>query len=167
MSGFAGFVNYTADFLHDMPRVTGLLWKMAETLGGGLRYGIDVLENNGAFVQNSVVPLRGADYYRRRGENAYYLFCGDIRRPLCGAFFLPGEKKLYLFRVRDGKPLYYEHLEGFGLIFGTTPRAIETVKKYGPYKALTPGHIVVYDTRGLKTLPVNAELRQLLNSYLN
>ena len=154
MSGFAGFVNYTANFLFDLPRVTGRLWEMAGMIGGGVKHGIDVVEENGAFVKNSFVPLKSSDYYRKAGINACYLFSkGSADKPLCGAFFLPREKTLYLFRLSGGEPVYYEELDGYGLVFGTTPRVFELFEKHTEHSELDEGKIVVYDVQGLTVQP--------------
>ena len=81
MNGFAGFVDYSLNFLFEMPDVTKCLWKMADVLEGGVKYGIDVLEDTGAFIQNSRVPIKTTDYYFRTGEDVYYLFSKGLPRP--------------------------------------------------------------------------------------
>ena len=160
MSGFAGFVNYDANFLLDIDAVTGRLWEMAGALGGGVWHGIDVVEQNGAFIQNSSVPLSGGDYCRKDGKRVCYLFkkghmgWDEARRHLkCGAFFLPGTGALYLLRVKGGAPIYYKAV-GDTLVFATSPQVLGVYDEESPYSELAEGFVAVYDATGLKIAPI-------------
>ena len=148
MNGFGGFVNYAANYLYELDKVTGILWKMADALGNGQRFGVDVPEENGAFVLNSRVPLSGGDYYRRDGGRIFYKFINDYMG--CGAFFLPAEKELYLFRGADGEPVYYILIEGNTLVFGTNPDVLRVYSEHDAHETLNPGEGLVFCENGLR-----------------
>jgi hypothetical protein len=153
MNGFAGFVNYKQDFLFDIPNVTDCLWKMAGALGAGCGNGIDVLENNGAFVWNSVIPIHGKNYcFKTKDDVCYFFYKGCLNMPdgpHCGAFFMPRGKRLCLFSNKEGLPVYYNLCEEKGLTFGTVPQAIHCCKIQSKQKTLEPGYMIEYDMKGL------------------
>jgi hypothetical protein len=139
--GFAGIVNYDADFLYEVQEVTKILYKMAEELKWGIRHGIEVIEPHGAFAQNSCTPLRGADYCFRQENRLAYLFGADTDN---GACFIPSENKLFLFRRKTGSPVYYNEIEGTGLVFSSSANVLKLFGSHGEYKILEPGKALIY-----------------------
>ncbi|MDR1706146.1 MAG: hypothetical protein LBS19_15890 [Clostridiales bacterium] len=171
MGGFAGFVNYSVNYLNDIGSATNRLWRMAGVLGGCCHCGFDVLEDTGAFVQNSYVPIPACDYYLREEDRVYYLFhsgllcpkdqlCSAVRKagvlmplkmscPCAGAFFMTSEKRLVLFRSRGGASLYYAL--GDELVFGTSRKAFDPIHAVS---LIEPGTCAVYDAGGLSIKPL-------------
>lgn len=170
MNGFGGFVDYSARFLLDAQDVMARLWKMAEALGGGVKYGIDVLEDNGAFVQNALAPISGADYYQRVDDRVYYLLqkghpksnkltkalirfgapaINVAKTPICAAFFAPATKILILMRGPKSPPIYYQHNLNT-LTFATSASAFPETPK-----SLEPSSLAVYTPDELKLFLCN------------
>jgi hypothetical protein len=156
MSGFAGLCNYTTNFLYDIPRITAYLWEMAGKIGNGCRYGIDVVEHNGAFVQNSVFPLSGSDYYFKYNDNSFYYFWnGAATFPHGGVFFHPDKKRLLLFRNTCGAPVYYANTTENGLVFGSSSEAIDILINRDKQKTLESGKAIIYDPQGFVIKDLN------------
>lgn len=173
MGGFAGIVDYSANFLFDIPKVNRRLGVMGVALQKS-RFGVDVIENTGAFIQNADHPIQSADYYLRQADKLYYLFyicrenpahliqrmvstgtlcLAELDAPFSGAFFSVADKELLLFRSGGGQEVFY--IPGTELIFGTNTVALGVVSDgKTPARLLEEGSAAIFTPEGLFIKPL-------------